>query len=286
MKIIKNPKKMQLEIERISSKKKSIGFVPTMGALHAGHISLIRSSIKENQITIVSIFVNPTQFGRGEDYKKYPRVLNKDIKKLKTLKVDYLFCPSKEDMYPEGFSSFLNIKNDKHKKLYASLCGTFRFGHFDGVAVIVVKLFNIIKPDRAYFGAKDYQQSLIIKKVVNDLNMSIKVRVLPIVREKDGLAMSSRNKYLSSVERKKACNIFKILQDAKKNLLGSNGSVSKIRERAIAELKKTTRKIDYLEIVDGKTLDPVTKITREILVAVACFVGKTRLIDNVTIKKE
>jgi pantoate--beta-alanine ligase len=191
------------EMKKISNnlKKegKSIGFVPTMGYLHKGHVSLMECSKKENDITVVSIFVNPTQFGKNEDYDKYPRDLERDLKICEEVGVDYVFHPSISQMYPEGYSTYVVMET-----LVDKLCGKFRPGHFKGVLTVVNKLFNIVKPDRAYFGKKDYQQYIIIKKMVQDLNIDTKVIGCPLIREEDGLALSSRNKYLTEEERKSA----------------------------------------------------------------------------------
>ncbi|MDO8735135.1 MAG: pantoate--beta-alanine ligase, partial [Elusimicrobiota bacterium] len=199
MRIFLNPQKIQKFIKKIKQQNKSIGFIPTMGALHQGHISLIRRARKENDIVAVSIFVNPSQFAPHEDLKKYPRPFEKDINICKSEGVDVIFAPMLKEMYPENYLAYITVE-----KLSDIMCGKFRPGHFRGVATIVAKLFNIVQPDRAYFGLKDFQQSVIVKKMVTDLNFPVKIITCPIVREKDGLALSSRNVYLSYEERKKA----------------------------------------------------------------------------------
>ena len=280
MKIIRNPKKLQAFLEQERRKGQSVGFVPTMGALHEGHLSLVRTSSRENDITVVSIFVNPTQFSLDEDYTKYPRILAEDIKKLRTVKVDYLFCPSVAAMYPEGYATFVDVS----PRLANVLCGKFRPGHFRGVATVVAKLLNITGPCRLYLGAKDFQQATVISQLVRDLNMKTQVRVMPTVREKDGLAMSSRNCYLSPDERHRALAISRVLFAFKGDLLQKKRGVANSRARALHELKKNVDRVQYFEIVDPGTLAPVKKHQTKMAVLTACFVGKTRLIDNVIIR--
>ena len=193
MKIIKKISQMQKLAKEMQRKGKSIGFVPTMGALHEGHLSLMRRALKENDVVVISIFVNPAQFGPDEDYRRYPRNLRKDAELCKKNGVDYIFAPSVDEMYPRGYAAYVNVGGH----LAEILEGAIRPGHFRGVATVVAKLFNIVQPDRVYFGEKDYQQLLVVKKMVDDLNIPVKIVPCPIVREKDGLAMSSRNIYLS-----------------------------------------------------------------------------------------
>lgn len=270
-------------LQRERQKGKRIGFVPTMGALHAGHLSLVRVSKRENDVTVVSIFVNPTQFGPKEDYKKYPRVLRSDKKMLRPCMIDYLFCPSVSAMYPEGFLISPASRSAKWPFLANELCGKFRPGHFQGVVKVVTRLLNMVGPCRLYLGAKDYQQARVITQLVKDLNFKVNVSIMPTVREKDGLAMSSRNRYLTSPERRRARMISKILQDLRVDLIKKKGPLSAIRRRGIRELKKYVDRVQYLEIVDPKTLKPLARRKAEIVVLTACFVGKTRLIDNVII---
>ncbi|OGX13964.1 MAG: pantoate--beta-alanine ligase [Omnitrophica bacterium RIFOXYB12_FULL_50_7] len=280
MKLIRDPKKLQQILQKERARGKSVGFIPTMGALHEGHLSLVRASSRENDVTVVSIFVNPTQFGLNEDFSKYPRVLRTDIKMLRTLKADYLFCPSVSAMYPEGYATFVDVS----PRLANVLCGKFRPGHFRGVATVVVKLLNITGPCRLYLGAKDFQQVTVISQLVRDLNMKTQVRVMPTVREKDGLAMSSRNRFLSPGERDRALTISRVLFACKKNLLREKMGFVASRRRALSELKRSVERVQYFEIVDPRTLAPVKKYQEKMAVLTACFVGKTRLIDNVIIR--
>ncbi|RMA97892.1 pantoate--beta-alanine ligase [Hydrogenothermus marinus] len=262
--------------KNLKKEGKTIGFVPTMGYLHKGHISLMECSKKDNDITIVSIFVNPTQFGPNEDLDKYPRDLERDLKICKEVAVDYVFHPKAEDMYPEGYSTYVVMET-----LTDKLCGKFRPGHFKGVLTVVNKLFNIVKPDKAYFGKKDYQQYIVIKKMVEDLNMDVDIIGCPLIREKDGLAMSSRNKYLSQEERERALSISKALFKAKD--LFEKGETNP--KNLIKEMKKIMEnnvdEIQYIEIVNPKNLEPKEKVEKGDIILVAAFVGSTRLIDNI-----
>lgn len=280
MKIIRNPEKLQTILERERQKGRRVGFVPTMGALHEGHLSLVCASNRENDVTVVSIFVNPTQFGINEDYAKYPRALAEDVKKLRTAKVDYLFCPSVASMYPEGYATFIEIR----PKLANILCGKYRPGHFRGVATVVAKLLGITGSCRLYLGAKDFQQAIVITQLVRDLNIKTRVRVMPTVRETDGLAMSSRNRYLSPEERRRALAISRVLFAFQRGLLRERRSIPNAKLRALRELKKSVDRVQYFEIVDPETLAPVKKNQKDLAVLTACFVGKTRLIDNVIIR--
>ncbi|MCD6539630.1 MAG: pantoate--beta-alanine ligase [Candidatus Omnitrophica bacterium] len=267
-------KKVKEVIRRVKNKK--IGFVPTMGALHQGHLSLVKRAKKESDFVVVSIFVNPLQFGPQEDYKLYPRNFKKDEALLKKEGVDLIFYPTPKIMYLEGFSTYV-------EEVYLSrvLCGVSRPGHFKGVTTVVAKLFNIIEPDIAYFGQKDYQQAQIIKRMVRDLNFPIKIRVLPIVRDKDGLALSSRNSYLSSEERKSALVLFQSIRLAK-NLVRRDIVESRLIIKEVKKLinSKKYTKIDYVEIVDPLTLQPLERIEKRGLLALGVYVGRARLIDN------
>jgi len=257
--------------------KKRIGLVPTMGYLHNGHLSLIDQSIKENDISVVSVFVNPYQFGPNEDFNVYPRDMERDLKLLEEIGVDILFLPDSKEMYPENFSTFVEVE-----KLSKVLCGRSRPTHFRGVCTVVLKLFNIVNPNNVYFGAKDAQQAVIIKRMKEDLNLDINIRVMPIVRDEDGLALSSRNRYLSKKEREAALLMPEALK--KVNILINNGlfEANEIRKKIVGELKKSKYiKIDYVEVVNLKTLKSVEIIDKEnTLVAAAIKVGETRLIDN------
>jgi len=280
IKVIKSVELMRNLSNSLRKKGLSIGFVPTMGYLHDGHLSLVKEAKRQNDIVVVSIFVNPTQFGPGEDLKKYPRDLKKDLKMLSKYKVDVVFRPGAGEMYPDGYKTYVEVKGLSDK-----LCGASRPGHFKGVTTIVAKLFNIVKPDAAYFGEKDYQQQVIIKKMVKDLNMGVKIVSMPTVREADGLAMSSRNKYLSKDERAKALVISKALKFAK--VLAGSGVKSSARVKAaMTKLMKTAKglRIDYISICDPETLDEKKAVKGKTLIAAAVYIGKTRLIDNIVIK--
>ena len=283
MKLVRDPEKLQRMLREERARGKSVGFVPTMGALHEGHLSLVRASNRENDITIVSIFVNPTQFGPKEDLARYPRPTRRDLDFLRAAKVDFVFMPSVEAMYPKGLAEPLKLKNAKWPRLAKGLCGKFRPGHFCGVATVVTKLLNITGLCRLYLGAKDLQQAAVISQLVRDLDTDIQVRVMPTVREKDGLAMSSRNRFLNTDERRRALAISRILFGLKRDLLRKR-PVATLRLRAIQELKKSVDRVQYFEIVDPGTLVPVKKHQKKMAVATACFVGKTRLIDNVIIR--
>lgn len=277
--VVKDPKRMYAVIRKNRLKNKTIGFVPTMGALHKGHLSLIRQAARDNDIVAVSIFVNPVQFGPKEDFRHYPRPINKDISLCREEGVDFIFYPTASRMYPDGFRTYVNVE-----ELSDCLCGQSRPGHFKGVATVVTKLFNIVLPDVAYFGQKDAQQAVIIKKMLYDLNMPVKIKVLPTVREKDGLALSSRNAYLNKRERKDAVVLFNSLNLARDLISRGVRDTTKIiglMKRLI--YKKKSAKIDYISIVDTDNLKPLKKISAKALIALAVWIGKTRLIDNMVI---
>lgn len=281
MKVIKTIKEMQELSRSLILQGKRLGFVPTMGALHEGHLSLVRQARKDNDVVIVSIFVNPIQFGPREDFARYPRDLEGDSEKLKNESVDILFYPDVREMYPEGYKTFIEVQGLSDK-----LCGAFRPGHFSGVATVVTKLFNIVKPHRAYFGLKDYQQTVIIKKMVNDLNMDIEIVTCPTVREPDGLAMSSRNLYLKADERKAATVIYRTLLEAEK-LIREFKSPEEVRTIMLERLKSESlvSSIDYAGIYDPETLEEIKDYSedKEILIAIALRIGNTRLIDNIIV---
>ena len=271
------------KVRKISRKEtklgKIIGFVPTMGALHEGHLSLVRRARKECDFLIASIFVNPTQFGVGEDYQRYPRNFYRDKKQLRAEGVDLLFSPGANTMYPSsGGTSVYAYEND----LSSLLCGKSRPGHFKGVCTILIKLFNIVRPDIAYFGQKDYQQTLIVKKLIKDFNFPIKIRVLPTIREIDNLAMSSRNAYLKGQARKSSRCLYEALILAKE-LIESGQRDSK---RVISQMKQLVKsrelaRIDYIEIVDAENLKRVNRIKSKVLIALAVYIKKVRLVDNI-----
>ena len=259
-----------------------IGFVPTMGYLHEGHLSLIERSKKNSDITAVSIFVNPTQFGPGEDFGKYPRNIELDKKLLKEKGVDFVFIPDAREIYPNNFQTYISVEN-----VTKILEGESRPTHFRGVTTIVAMLFNIINPDYAYFGQKDAQQAFIIQRLVKDLKYNVKIIIVPIVREKDGLALSSRNIYLSEEERKDAVVLNHSLLYARKLISKGTGNVIRI----LAGMKKIinhadSSDLDYVSIVDALTFLPVKKLIqgRKYYILVACRIGKTRLIDNILVK--
>jgi pantoate--beta-alanine ligase len=254
-----------------------IGLVPTMGALHAGHISLVRAAKARCDFVVASIFVNPTQFGPNEDFSRYPRTFEADRQKLETEGVDLLFAPSVTEMYPAGASTFVTVEEIDHK-----LDGRSRPGHFRGVATVVSKLFHIIEPDIAFFGQKDAAQAALIKRMVRDLMFSIEIAVVPIVREADGLALSSRNMYLSPEERRQALVLSRALREVEARY--QNGETSSENLTSIARnvfAVEPAVRLDYIELVDSETLEPAAVAGRNTLVAVAAFVGATRLIDNV-----
>ncbi|MBI2560339.1 MAG: pantoate--beta-alanine ligase [Planctomycetes bacterium] len=256
----------------------TIGFVPTMGALHEGHLSLIRAAQKENDAVVVSIFVNPLQFGPDEDFQRYPRQLERDKELLNQVGgVDTIFYPDAREMYPEGFCTAVEVK-----ELGNRLCGSSRLGHFSGVATVVTKLFNIVKPDAAYFGQKDFQQTVIIKRLIADLNMDVEIKVLPTVRDEDGLALSSRNQYLSREERQDALCLYQALLKAKSLANSGETDAKKIIKEMVNVVNRTqSSKIDYVSIVNPDTLEDVQEIKDGAVAALAVWIGKTRLIDNI-----
>ena len=280
MKVAKTIKEARKIIKAAKKKGNVIGFVPTMGALHQGHLSLMRAAKNRCDYVAVSIFVNPTQFGAGSDYRRYPRNLEKDLKIARQTKIDLVFVPKVPEMYPDEQLSWVEVR-----KMQDGLCGRFRPGHFQGVATVVTKLFNIVQPDKAFFGQKDAQQARIIKKMVKDLNLDIKIEILPTVREKDGLAMSSRNTYLNSRERKAAAVLYKSLKEAGcliKNGEKNPGKVIQGMRRLIE--KEPLAGIDYIERVDPASLAPLKIIKNEVLVSLAVWIGKARLIDNLKVR--
>jgi len=260
----------------LKKESKTIGFIPTMGYLHDGHLSLIKTAKQHTDVAVVSIFVNPIQFSPKEDLDKYPRDFKRDEEMARLAGSDVLFYPLAGDMYPEGYATYVDVD-----RVSSALCGASRPGHFKGVATVVAKLFGIVKPDIAYFGQKDAQQAIVIKKMVEDLNMDIDIKVLPTVREKDGLAMSSRNMYLSELERKDALCLYQALVKAEAAVRSGERDVSKMIKMMEDLVKeKPTAKIDYIQAVDAKTLNPVDTVSGNTLIALAVFIGDTRLIDN------
>jgi pantoate--beta-alanine ligase len=282
MEIIETIEKIRKVIAKAKAAGKKIGLVPTMGALHEGHFSLIKTAKKQTDFVVVSIFVNPAQFGPGEDIDKYPRPFDEDVKACSNLGIDVVFAPAVKEMYPEKNITWVNVE-----KLSEPLCGKSRPEHFRGVATVCAKLFNIVWPDMAFFGQKDAQQVIIIRRMAADLNMPLKIVVCPTVREKDGLAMSSRNKYLSAKERKDAVLLYAALQEAE---LFINAGVRKSSElkKEMEKILKISKqiKIDYISIVDAQTLDELKEVKGKVLIALAIKLGAARLIDNIMLDVE
>jgi pantoate--beta-alanine ligase len=260
---------------------KRLGLVPTMGALHEGHLSLVRAAKAQCDAVAASLFVNPLQFGPGEDLAKYPRDFERDRALLEKEGVDFLFAPGVEEMYPAGAVTYVTVESLSNK-----LCGRSRPGHFRGVTTVVSKLFNIVEPDRAFFGQKDAAQLAIIHQMVRDLNISVQIVACPIVREPDGLAMSSRNAYLDPQQKKSALALYRSLLEVQKRFArGEQRPDPLIEAGRQVFTEEPAVKLDYLEIVDPDTLDPVDDVSRGALVVVAAFVGKARLIDNLALDR-
>jgi len=280
MKVIKKIASMQNEIEKLRNRGKKIGFVPTMGYLHGGHLSLIKVARKKCDIVVLSIFVNPTQFGVGEDFNKYPRDEKHDFMLAQKEHVDYIFYPDVKEMYPNDFQIQTSVIN---RGLSSNLESEFRPTHFDGVTTVVAKLFNIVKPNVAVFGQKDYQQACVIRQMVEDLNFDVKIIVAPIVRDVDGLALSSRNIYLSKHERQDALVLNQALIYAEEVIQSGESNCYKIINKVKNFIsKKKLANIDYVRIVDSVTLKDITKLKKKMSIAMllAVRVGRTRLIDN------
>ncbi len=279
MKIVHSIEEMRSLCRAAKTNGQRLGFVPTMGALHAGHLALVRASLAQCKTTAVSIFVNPTQFGPNEDFAKYPRTLERDQKMLAAEGVSLLFTPTVEEIYPKGASTFVTVEG-----LSERLCGGTRPGHFRGVATVVSKLFHIVEPDIAYFGQKDAAQVAIIRKMVRDLAFALEIAVVPIVREPDGLALSSRNAYLTPSERKQALVLYRALCCVQTLADEGERNSRKLIEAAQDIFREEPGvRLDYVEIVNQDTLDPVSDVSQGALVAVAAFVGTTRLIDNIVL---
>jgi pantoate--beta-alanine ligase len=280
MKIIETIEEMRTAVLDFKSAGLTVGFVPTMGYLHQGHLSLVRASRAKTDRTVVSIFVNPIQFGPAEDLDRYPRDLGRDRALLEREGVDLLFHPATEEIYPACFRTTVEVRN-----LQDRLCGASRPGHFRGVCTVVMKLFQIVRPDVAFFGQKDAQQAVIIRRMARDMELDLEVDVRPTVREPDGLAMSSRNSYLSAEERKAARVLFQGLELARAMAEAGEEDAAAIVDavRGLVGREPLTR-IDYVEVVDPEELVPLGRIADEALVALAVFVGTTRLIDNAVIR--
>jgi pantoate--beta-alanine ligase len=257
----------------------AVGLVPTMGYLHEGHLALVRLARSENENAVVSIFVNPTQFGAGEDFQAYPRDPERDLSLLKSEEVDVVFMPPAEEMYPAHFSTWVDVQ-----QLTERLEGASRPGHFRGVATVVAKLFNIVEPTRAYFGQKDAQQLMVIRRMVSDLNMNLQVVAVPTVREPDGLAMSSRNTYLSPGERQAALVLWQALSLAKQLWFEGERDAQNIRRKMASLIgSEPLAQIDYISLADAESLEELAQIDRPALVSLAVRIGKTRLIDNIVL---
>ncbi|MCR5647403.1 MAG: pantoate--beta-alanine ligase [Acholeplasmatales bacterium] len=282
MKIVHTVKEVREIVSGWRREGKSVGFVPTMGYLHEGHKSLIEKSVSMNDKTVVSVFVNPTQFGPNEDLARYPRDLDRDAKLVESAKADLIFNPEPSEMYGPHFTTTVNTS-----EVTEHLCGAKRPVHFGGVCLVLTKLFNIVKPDRAYFGQKDAQQLAVVRRFVRDLNFDIEIIGCPIIREDDGLAKSSRNTYLSLEERKAAPILYKSLMEGKKLLDNGERDANKII-KAITDVLNTEKlaKVDYVSIVDNENIQPVTTVKGEVLVAIAVYIGTTREIDNIIYKVE
>jgi pantoate--beta-alanine ligase len=280
MKICKTIDEMRATSRAVRHSGKRLGLVATMGALHDGHLSLVRAAKMKCDAVAASIFVNPLQFGPNEDLAKYPRTFDRDVQLLENESVDILFAPAPDEMYPPGAVTYVTVEG-----LSERLCGKSRPGHFRGVATVVAKLFHIVEPDLAFFGQKDAAQVAIIRRMVRDLNLPVEIAVCPIVREPDGLAMSSRNAYLSAQERKGATVLNRSLSEVKKQFDQGERDSTRLIEAAKKVLaQEPTVRLDYFEIVDPSTLDCLPNLTGTALVAVAAFAGSTRLIDNIVLQ--
>ena len=279
MQVVYEPSAVQRLCESIRRGGRTIGLVPTMGFLHEGHLSLMRRARAENDVLAVSIFVNPTQFGQGEDFDSYPRDLQGDLVKLTAVGADVVFAPSVESVYPNGFRTFVEVA-----EITEWLCGASRPGHFRGVATVVTKLFHLVQPHRAYFGQKDYQQSVVIRRLVADLDLDLEIIVMSTVREFDGLAMSSRNARLNPHQRRAALVLYRSLRRSEEQIKGGERNAKIILEgmRGMIEAEPLAR-IDYLALCDPETLKAVDRIEGPTLAAVAVRFGHTRLIDNILI---
>lgn len=280
MRAIKSVRSIQQLIKKAKLTGKTVGFVPTLGALHDGHRSLLRRCRRENDIVVLSIFVNPKQFGPKEDFAGYPRREPADKKLAKKEKVDIIFIPTAKEMYPEGYLTYVEVE-----RMTQGLCGRSRSGHFRGVTTVVGKLLNILLPDVLYLGQKDIQQAAVLTRMVRDLNFPVIVKICPTVREAGGLAMSSRNEYLTADQRKEAAVLYRSLREARQSVVAGNrlarAIISKIRSRIARE---SSGRIDYIECVDADTFMPLKRIQGKAIVALAVWFGKTRLIDNIIVQ--
>lgn len=282
MRLIRKASEIRRQVASARTQGKAVGLVPTMGYLHEGHLSLIRQSAAENGLTVTSLYVNPLQFAPGEDLERYPRDLAADQALCEAAGSDILFAPADAEVYPEGVDRHLTVVSVR--PLSGLLCGRTRPTHFDGVSTVVAKLLNLVAPDRAYFGQKDYQQALIIKTMVRDLNFPVAVRVCPTVREADGLAMSSRNAYLTPEERAQAPVLQRALQSAARLIEAGERDGAEVAAYMAREIGQAPlARLDYASVVDPGTLRPAGRIEGRVLLAVACYFGKARLIDNLLV---
>lgn len=283
MKILKTIEEIKAFAGEMSKAGKKIGLVPTMGALHEGHLTLMREARKECEIVIASVFVNPTQFGPNEDYDAYPRKFEEDCQKLEQEGIDAVFHPEPEIMYPQGYLTYVNVEGD----ITDRLCGARRPGHFRGVATVVTKLFNLSRATDAYFGQKDAQQVVVVRRFVEDLNIPVRIHMVPIVREESGLARSSRNMYLSSEEREAALVLSRSLKKAETAFAGGEKDTSALKKLVREELAgEKLAEIDYVELYSFPALQELAKVDQPALLAIAVKIGKTRLIDNVILDSE
>lgn len=273
---------MQATANRLREKGSRIGLVPTMGALHDGHLSLIAEAKRQTDVVVTSIYVNPKQFGPAEDFSTYPRTMTDDQQKAEASGCDIIFAPGDAEMYPGNFLTSVQVE-----KITEVLCGAFRPGHFHGVTTVVAKLFNIVKPHRAFFGQKDAQQAIVLKRMVRDLNFDLEVVVLPIVRDHDGVALSSRLVFLSTEERRDATILYGALKLAESLVLNGERNTAAIKQEMQSMIDAVaSSKTEYIEIVDAENLVPIEKIQNQVLIALAVNIGKTRLIDNIMLDLE
>lgn len=277
--VVRTKEEIRRLVAAARAEGRRIGFVPTMGALHMGHRALMEQAVAENGFTVLSVFVNPTQFGPAEDFDAYPRQLEADVALATEVGVNVVFAPRADEMYAPDHSTWV-----QEESLSEGLCGARRPGHFRGVATVCMKLFNIVRPDRAYFGRKDYQQLQVIRRLVRDLDVPVEIVPVATVRDGDGLAKSSRNQYLSSDERRAALAIWRSLKQASALIIGGEKSPRAVADAVRAEIvREGVLRVEYIEIVHAETLEPIAPLEGPILVAVAVHCGSTRLIDNIVV---
>jgi len=278
--VLKTAAELRAVIDAHTERREATGFVPTMGALHEGHATLLRRAAEECPVTVLSIFVNPTQFGPNEDFSRYPRAFESDLEIARECGVQYVFAPEAETIYPKGWNTFIEVQG-----VSEPLCGTFRPGHFRGVATVVYRLLRLVRPQIAYFGQKDLQQCLVIERMVRDLELPVKIAIAPTLRESDGLAMSSRNRYLSTEERSQAAVIFKAMEAVRKSFEAGERDVEDLVDRARAEFRSVPQfQEQYCEIRALPNLSAIETLEGPAALAIAGFLGKTRLIDNLILK--